>query len=439
MRRALVVLGMLAAACAAPPRTDEPASSPPPGKIAVAAEPKPALPGQPTLADVLRLIEGTPRIQAMLEAEARQRGDVEQAGLVPNPRLRLKADRFDTENLGAGTRRQSVGIFERFETAGKRDDRTAVAAARVTEAEATTRAELFALAKTVAGLHQTAVAATIVTAARRESLAASEALLAVQAQRVKAGRLARTALPPLRARVGRLRIALADETKRERTTLNALEGALALPPGTFAGVSGEPFLETPLPSAEDARDAIVAGHPEIAEESAAARRVDAQVRHAEAGAWPDVTVGLEFQTGREDDQDETMRMLGLSLEFPLPVADRNQGAIRAALAEKRRILARTDALTARLVASYAETLEIIRVGAENLGTYRDEILPAREQDLTFARTLFEAGRTDSVDVLEARLALAETLVDLGRLEGDQATRVIEALAILGRDPSTWVR
>jgi cobalt-zinc-cadmium efflux system outer membrane protein len=364
---------------------------------------------------------------------------MEQAELIPNPVLRVTADRVDLDDLGGGPQRYKVAVRERLETAGKREARTTVARERVAQSEEEVRAERFAVALAAARLHQTAVAARRLAAERRTALEAAEAVLALEASRVVAGRRPTSVLPSLRARVGTLRLALLAETERERTALRTLEGLLGAPPEAFSSAAGEPAVDGDLPSATSPEVAasIEARSPEIATLRAMESRVRAEVDHAQRVAWPDVTVGIEIEDGRMSKEQDRDTAAGVFVEVPLPVADRNQGAIRASRAEERRTRTRQAEAAARLRGEYAGRLERIAALRASMRTCREEILPARERDLELARAEEAAGRTDRTRVLELRIARAEAvIVATGHLERIALAR-LDALAILGREPADW--
>ncbi|MFP3940921.1 MAG: TolC family protein, partial [Thermoanaerobaculia bacterium] len=158
-------------------------------------------------------------------------------------------------------------------------------------------------------------------------------------------------------------------------------------------------------------------------EAGAARRALARSER-----MPDVTAGL--RAGREEGDD----IVGLGLTIPIPLFDRNQGAVAEAdaeLAGARAELAVTDlavrrevaAARARLVAAL-EALE----AAESLG------LAALEDGLELVERSFDAGKIGSAEVIlfrrelvEARRQSVEARVEAFRAAVDLAVVTGEAL------------
>jgi cobalt-zinc-cadmium efflux system outer membrane protein len=200
----------------------------------------------------------------------------------------------------------------------------------------------------------------------------------------------------------------------------------------LGGVEGGFLAATALPAGA----APLARNPEFAALAAARTVAAAQVRHEEAKAWPDVTVSLgaenEDMEGRGPDW---MGMVGV--QVPLPLFDRNQGAIAAAEAEARRAAEELKAAEARLAAEY----EGLRGSAAALETSRrmlaTEAIPAREREQSLAEAAARGGRTDLAPALMARLGVIELREKLLETEIAVAEKVARGLAILGRPPAEW--
>jgi cobalt-zinc-cadmium efflux system outer membrane protein len=429
MRGALLATALVLLGCATEAHRLEVAGSPP--APAPATEPFPA---KPSLVQVLSRIEGTPALIAAREAVSAARGDVRQAGLAPNPVLQVRGEKIDPEELDRGIQKRGFSVRERIETGGKREARVRVGEGRVGEALTATRASLLEAARAAAGAHQDAVLASWLLRLRREEARVAEELLALQSAKVRAGRLTESALPPLRIRLGELRTAALEEEARHRSALRRLEGSLALPPGTVREVL-PPLVDDPaLP--EPATPALFQANPAIAVRRAALETTGARIREAEAGTVPDVTVGIGFEDAREPVEGRR-QTLGLTVEAPLPVIDRNQGAILAAKAVARRAEALLRDEEARVRSEYAEAWEVASSLRRSRAAWEEQVVTARETDLGIARAALAAGRSDRAPVLEKELALLAARTRSAELAGGISRRVLDAWALLGRPVEEW--
>jgi cobalt-zinc-cadmium efflux system outer membrane protein len=249
---------------------------------------------------------------------------------------------------------------------------------------------------------------------------------------VAEGRGVPAELPPLRSRAGLLRAEVAEEEARLGSALRSLEGILTLPPGTLAGVSGPMLNASNAPLGGSVDD-----HPEIDAREAAEETHRARSKEAEAGAWPDFVVGLSYEDFDEQNGGR-VRSLGVMFEMPLPLFDRNQGSIRASRSELRRAETLTRDARLKIATAHAEAIETARALETSRQARRDEVIPALAEDLALAEAAYRSGRTDLAPVLDARLALAEEELAAVRVEERLAEKVLDALALSGLVPATWL-
>ena len=442
MRRlGTLLLAFALAACATSKPAPEPAPTPVPEPNVPAGTPvadvPPAPPPDPTpavlsLEDVIRLVPSAPVNRAARAAVVRAEGNLTQAGLSPNPYLMLGADRWPIDDLGEGPLRYGIRAYQQIETAGKRSKRAAVAGQGVVAAEWEERIVNITIARTAAGAHQDAIAAERLYVVRERAYRTGGELLTLVEYMVDAGREREAALPPIRARVGRLRIAMEEEKARLRRALADLEAVLSLPAGSLKGVSGELLLPVGLPT--DAGE----DSPTIGKERAAIDAERAKAASAETGRYPDVKVGIGYEyldlleTG-------TLNSFGVYLEVPLPFFDRRQGDVRAAVAAARRAEQLTDAERQRVASEYAMTLDLIRSAAANLATWRRDVIVALNRDLELREAAYEAGRTTEREVLTALLAAWEADTAAIAEERSLSALTLDALALLGRAPEEWLK
>ncbi|MHC4338894.1 MAG: TolC family protein [Planctomycetota bacterium] len=438
MRNLLVSLSLLAA-CASSSGTTASLAPPPAAQeasaLAAQAPEEPVdFPGHPTLVQVLERAQLSPVLLAARASVAREQGARRQAGLFPNPVLKASTQEFDVDDLAKGPGVRRIGIWQRFEIGGKRSARKEMAGERILEAEAGERFQHLEVARAAARAHQEALSAQDLAALREEALKASRELLSLQQQLARTGRARETSVVPLQVLVGQLRVDLQLARNRHRTALRRLEGILSLPARTIEGVMGDLLdpEELPAPDAPDLLDL----NPEVASRRAAEETAVAGVRQAESLAVPDVTLGLAYQEGRFITAEEGAG-LGIFLELPLPVMDRNQGGIAAAEAEVRRTQALTRDSRIRIESAYAEQLEEVKAFRANRDAYREDIVPARERLLDLARASFESGRNSRTELLETQLALLRSRAELSVIERGIALGCVDALTLLGRHPEEW--
>lgn len=304
-------------------------------------------------------------------------------------------------DAGASTTDVGFGLAQRIELAGQRSRRRAAAEHGVSAARASFRqARRTALAQ--------AARAFAEAAGERELLAShrSDAELArrfaeLTRRRVEAG--SATAVEEVLARAGLARaerqLALARGLyRRAQAALAEAAGlsdaALVVPVGELPRPQEPPSLDALLETAADARGDLAAARARVA---AGGARVDL----ARAERIPDLTAAV--RAGREEGDD----ILGLGLMIPIPLFDRNEGAVAEAdaeLAGARAELAVAELAVHRDVAAARERLAAALEAldaAERLG------LDPLEEGLELLERAFDAGKIGSAELLLYRRELVE--------------------------------
>lgn len=441
MRYTLLLCVLLG--CASSTREGD-VAAPPPGPVTVVEESTAAgtpqsladFPARPHLVQVLQRAAGVPQVVAAQAVVLREQGDLRQAGLAPNPVLRMSVQQWDVDDLSGGPQRRWIRLYERLETGGKRGARKEVAEWRVREASAHERRERFRVAEAAATAHQEAAVYQERCRIREAKLKAQRELVELRSAQVASGREQEAVLIPLQAELGELTVSLAQCRARKRAALRRLEGVLALPAGSLEGVAGGLALidRTLPPAGDDTEWAKV--NPEIGALAAAEQAARKSVEHARSLAAPDVTLGLGYEN-RTDSLQEPDQTFGLFLDVALPVIDRNQGGVEAAEAEMRRHAALKENRIARVSARHAEIAELLVAWRSNRELYADRIVPARERELDLAQQGFASGRLDRVALTEARLRLLRSRGDLLDVEERLTILVLEGIALLGLPPDEW--
>jgi cobalt-zinc-cadmium efflux system outer membrane protein len=146
---------------------------------------------------------------------------------------------------------------------------------------------------------------------------------------------------------------------------------------------------------------------------------------------PDLEV--ELGARRLSESEDTALVLGLSI--PIPLFDRNQGAIAAAQSRLAKARAEERSTLLEAKAALAAAWQEMRGAHGEAEALRSEILPAAGEAFAAAEYGYQAGKFGILDVLDAQRTLVET-----------RGRYLDALAsfhragaelerLLGREPS----
>ncbi len=355
--------------------------------------------------DAIRLgIANTPSLRRAGYRVDIAAGRVLQAGLYPNPSFA-----FAAEGLGAdgGAGGETIYRLEQEIVLGGKIRRAReVAEADRLAAQAGFVAEEFDVAARVTRAYFNAVAAQDRLRSRREMLDLSERLLRAVATQVDAG----SATEPDRLRAEVVR----EQAEIEYETASADAKAAIRQLGVTIGVDNS--IQLALSTRPDAlpnfpdRDEIVAmaldTNSRVSRARIAIERAGRAHELARAEAVPNLiaSIGPRFS----DIDNETTMDVGLGIELPL--FDRNQGNIHAALAERLSSAAQLREVQLELIGEVSQAWSAYESARLTIGRYRDQLLPKAERTLDLTRQAYERGKADYLRLLDAQQVVIESRI-----------------------------
>ena len=361
----------------------------------------------------------TMEADALLDAaEAR----VRQARVRPNPELGLEAENaFGTGPFqGYDNAETTLSLSQDLELWGRRSARVGVA-----RAEAGTAALRRDLADVEAASRLALVYAEAEAAERRFQLAEEALTVTIADTRAALILVEEGREPLLRGIQGETEAAAAratlDEAQAERDAAFARLTAVAMLPTPVTSIDTSLLDRTPA-----GVTVAVGAAPEVLVAEAERAAAESRIEVERVRARPDVTASVGIR--RYEAEDATALTFGVSM--PLPLFDRNRGAIDAAraefrAAEARLIGARQEAEADRNAAEARLRASASRVAAADAG------VTAAEEAYRLSRIGFEAGRISQLELrssraalinarnaaVDARLARVRAEIDLARLQG----------------------
>lgn len=411
---------MSAAPTASPaPRERAPAGGPCLAAWLLALAGTAALPAMAADADgtsftLAQLISATQRDNKELQA-ARYAVDIGRArlvdaGLMPNPRVELSGlSDFAFRSEGAYT--ATVGLSQEFPIAGRILRQKDVARVDVALAQAEVEDAERRLAGEVAGDVYQLLILDRQMQARDRLMAADQRLLKTAQARYKAAEVSE--LDVNTASIDLQRLA------QERALLESQHGALLAKLNPLVGRPAEAPLvldEPPPPlTAIDSPGALqakaLAARPDLRIAVLEADRAGAEKKLAEAKRWEDWSVGVGLQQDRQfvdgAPSQPIDRSLGVNLSIPLPLWNRNQGAIAAAQASADQAKARIEALklaiTGEVVAAQRELAGLLQILTRN----EQELLPAADRNVALAQKGYAQGLVSLLEVVQAQRQAGE--------------------------------
>jgi cobalt-zinc-cadmium efflux system outer membrane protein len=377
----------------------------------------------PRYGDLLRQSQATaPRLLESGALVRAAQGLAEQARALPNPTVAVDVEDIGAHDTGIPQRQNTYSVSEPLELGGKRSARVALGRAELSAAEVRQRQAQADFAYDLALAYSAAEAAeakvvllTDDLGRARDDLRAARALVEAGKEADLRGVQADAAVAAAEADLQGAR-ADADEALARLTSL-------AGSPEPFTHVAGGLLARAealpPPPSLFSQAPAIAVAQ---AEREAAARRV----RVERVRAVPDLTVSVGARTYERS--SETALVVGLAA--PLPLFDRNRGAVTAATAQLAAADARLGAARLDTEAAWRAATSQAAAGQARLAAVIQGEAAARD-GYRLARLGYEAGKTSLLELsaarrtlmdaqnrlVEARLARVRAEAQLARLTG----------------------
>lgn len=363
--------------------------------------------------DLVRLaVERNPRIaRATIAIDAAQ-GRYVQAGLYPNPDLAFAwddiGDRVNPNGIMTVPR-----VTQTIVTGRKLSLAQAVAAREIDQATLDVLNERF----TVIGSVRATFYEVLTLQERAEILAE---LIKLAEQGVAQGRtlvenqrMARLDLIQLEVELQRFRAeaaAVERELPAAYRRLAAVTGDPRLPVRRVAG----PFDLPPAYDLDQAREAVLAYHPQVRSARVGVDRAQAAVRQAEAQPIPNLTLsGGYIRQFENQSHDATF-----GLSAPIPVWNRNQGNIRETRAQVGMAVQDVRRAENDLADRLATAFRTYSAARQRADQYRREILPRAEETYKLSLEAFKIGQFDYLRVLLTQRAVAEARLELNRSLGE---------------------
>jgi outer membrane protein, heavy metal efflux system len=367
--------------------------------------PLPAVDGAPapkvlTLAEAEMLATGSH--PALREAAAQVRaigGKWVQVGLRPNPTIGYAGNQIG-DSGSAGQQGGFVG--QEFVTAGKLGLNRNIAMREQQAAEQRLQRTRLQVTTTVRKYYFEALAAErSVTFARQLSDIAGQSVR-VSEQRLKALDIPKTAL--LQSQIESESASLLEQQANERHDAAWRRLASVIGMQSRRPLALEDVLARPLPELDFATVSERLKHesPELSELRFAVEEARAEVERASAGRVPNITAvaGVQHDNATQDN------IANVQVSIPLPVFDRNQGAITQACGQLSAAQAALEARELALDQQLSTSLRDYRTARERVIKYASKVLPAAQETLGMITTGYQQGQLDYVQVLTVQQTYA---------------------------------
>ncbi|MBT3200417.1 MAG: TolC family protein [Phycisphaerales bacterium] len=361
--------------------------------------------GELSLRRVLSLtLARSPELESFAWGVRQTEAEQLQASLLPNPELETEFENFGGSGPfeGTGSLETTVALSQLIELGGKR-------AKRVKLAQADSK---------LAGWQYEAKRLSVLTDATQKYIAvlaiekklelaeedlklASLGLDAVDKQ-MDAGKAVLAAKIKASVEVATAKIDVARARRSLKSARSELAGVWGSTTPKFSKLVGKLDAVKPIPPAEKL-SVHLPQNPAIAIWAAETQQRQAALDLARANAIPDLTAGVGYKHARDTDDNDHAVVAGVAI--PVPLFDRNQGAILKARYSLMQAKAQQRAAVVALHTEFEKAYQTLASAHSDAIALRDEVLPAAKSSYDASGQSFKHGKSGYLDVLDAQRTL----------------------------------
>jgi cobalt-zinc-cadmium efflux system outer membrane protein len=273
---------------------------------------------------------------------------------------------------------------------------------------------------------------TLLTAQETVALSDEAIRLVTQVQESVAARVEAGVVSPIEAtRAGVAVAAARADAARARRALDASRARLALLWGSttaaFSSAAGDLKAEPPpLPAVTDLA-ALLDQSPERARWAAELAQRDAALAVEQSRRVVDVAVSAGYR--RYTTVDSNAFVVGASV--PLPLFNRNAGAITETRLRVAKALEERRAADGRVVAALADAYAALAAAHDEIAIVRTEVLPGAQQAFDAISEGYRLGRFGLLEVLDAQRAVTGANTQYLRALSDYHLALVNVERLIG--------
>ena len=356
--------------------------------------------GSLTLLDALKLaLENNPQLSVFsLEVRAREAAAL-QASLWPNPEAEIEIENFAGSGPLSGFKstETTISIGQLIELAGKRAKRTQLANLKAESASwnfESKKLEIYA--QTVQFFNEVLIAQKEV-ALNNEILNLNQKFKEQVLFRIASGRISSAELARANVEVSRAKIALEQSKRRLQAARKRLAATWGATEASFDSVSGSLFILDSLPSFSQLYKALK-NNPQLNRWDTEIKSKEVALKLASAGRIPDPVIRLGYRRLSEIDQQAIVAGIAL----PLPIFNRNQGAIEGARARLKQTALQKEAAYLQLQTELNSLYQELNAVHQAIQSLKKEILPQAQEAFQTISQGYKMGKFNFLEVLDAR-------------------------------------
>jgi len=372
-------------------------------------------------------INNNPLIKSKKHNVGIYEGRIKQAGLLPNPEIEFFTQETPTNNIGFDQSQNSIALFQKLETGGKRK-------LRVKAAEKEKKVMEMDLQTTVADITAKVKKAyfNVLTTQdelkfAKETLTIAKSLMSISSERFEKGDIARIDVLKAEIELSNSKMRVQESERENLNSAKMLQTVMGVPDIVLSNLLPVSTADIPLLKLDKLNDLLLDNHPALKARKKVVDLSLIKITEAKRMAIPDINATIGYKRLSAAD----INTVQAGIEIPLPIFNRNQGKIIEARALSHKAIDDVEIVRNELLLQLSNSFSLYISTREQVRFFVNTIIPKAEESLKIERQGYEHGEFDYLEVLDAQRTLANTRISYLKISNELFSSITEIEKLVG--------
>lgn len=381
-----------------------------------------------TMEDAVEIaINNNPVIKSKKHNIKSSDGRIKQAGLLPNPDIEFFTQETPTNSIGFGESQNSVALFQKLETGGKRKLRVQVAKKEKNVLELDLQTTLADITAKVRKAFFNALTAQDELKLANETLEIAKNLMSISNERFETGDISKIDVLKAEIELSNTKMRVQDAERKKLNSVKTLKTVMGVPNIALNNLLPISVTDTPSLNLEKLNDLLLKNHPALKARKKVVDLSLIKITEAKRMVIPDINATVGYKRLSATD----VNTVQAGIEFPLPIFNRNQGKISEAKAFSFKAKDDVEIVRNQLQLQLNNAFSLYISTREQVRFYVDSIIPQAEESLKITRQGYKLGEFDYLEVLDAQRTLATTKVSYLKILNELYSSITEIEKFVG--------
>lgn len=381
-----------------------------------------------TLEDAVEIaINNNPIIKSRKHNIKTSEGRVKQAGLLPNPDIEFFTQETPTNNIGFDQSQNSVALYQKLETGGKRKLRVKAAEKEKKVLELDLQTTLADITTKVKKAYFNVLTGQDELKFAKENVEIAKSIMKLSTERFKVGDIAKIEVLKAEIELSNAKMRVKEAERNNLNSVKKLQTAMGVPDISINNLFPISTADTPSLSLDKLNDLLLKNHPALKARKKAVDLSLIKISEAKRMAIPDINATIGYKRLSATD----INTVQAGIELPLPIFNRNQGKIIEAKAFSFKVKDEEEVVRNQLLLQLNNAFSLYISTREQVRFFVDTIIPRSEESLKIARQGYKHGEFDYLEVLDAQRTFVNTRISYLRVLNELFSSMTEIEKFVG--------